>query len=145
MINIKKLEEKQKEMLNNLSEEELKQYIKILAKNYYIYFLNNEVGAFKNTVKQLEEVISVFKLKYSHINSYINLCLLESINKILNEKITSEIEVDVLDKTEDYFSTNPFKSLTEAFEESRQLYFNDVEMEKKIKELERKLAKYERS
>ena len=142
-MNLKELENKHLEILSNFEEEDLKQYIQVLAKNYYLHFLNNEEESFNNTVKQLEEVLKIYKIDYPKLNSYINFCLLESINKLLNETISSGIELEVIDKTEDFFSDYPFKSLADAIEESRKLYFNDVEMEKKIEELERKLAKYE--
>ena len=142
-MNLKELENKHHEILSNFEEEDLKQYIQVLGKNYYLHFLNNEEESFNNTVKQLEEVLKIYKIDYPKLNSYINFCLLESINKLLNETISSGIELEIIDKTEDFFSDYPFKSLADAIEESRKLYFNDVEMKNKIEELERKLAKYE--
>lgn len=136
MINLTKLEYKRKELITDFSEEELKQYLGILANNYYFSFINNDVKQYNNTVKELEEVISIFVSKYSDIQHYINFCLLATINKILNENYSSGIELTLLTSEEDYFSENPFKNLTDSLEASRKLYFNDIEMEKRIKELE---------
>ena len=68
MANFKELEHKQKELLVNLSEEELKQYIELLTKNYYVYFFNDDARAFENNFKQLEEVYSTFKLILFMVN-----------------------------------------------------------------------------
>lgn len=136
MVNLNKLEYKRKELISDFSEEELKQYIQVLAKKYYVHFLNNEKELYNNTVNQLKEVLQVYKSKYSNLNNYINFCLLEAINNLLNETIASGIELNSIDKSEDYFSENPFQDLINAFYESKKLYFNDVEMEQKIKKLE---------
>lgn len=142
--NIKKLENKYHEILANLSEEELKQYIQVLARNYYISFLINDKELHNNTIKQLEETISVFKVNYNELNNYINFCLLNAINKILNERLSSGITLEVIATSEeDFFSAQPFKSLIDSLNESRKLYFNDVEAKRRIEELERRLAKYE--
>lgn len=142
---LKQLKNKHHEILTNLSEEELKQYIQVLSKNYYIHYLNNETELYNNTVKQLEEVLTVFKIKYSGLNNYINFCLLESVNKLLNENIASDVELTVLGNAEDYFSDNPFQDLINAFHESRQLYFKEKEAVERIEELELELARYKGS
>ena len=72
MINLNKLEYKRKELITDFSEEELKQYLEILTNNYYYSFINNDYKQFNNTVKELEEVISIFINKYSDIKYYIN-------------------------------------------------------------------------
>ena len=136
MVNLNKLEYKRKELITDFSKEELKQYLEVLTNNYYYSFINNDYKQYNNTVKELEEVISIFTNKYSDIKHYINFCLLATINKILNENYSSGIELKLVTSEEDYFSENPFKSLTDSLEESRKLYFNDVAMEKKIKKLE---------
>ena len=137
MINLTKLEYKRKELITDFSEEELKQYIGILANNYYFSFINNDVKQYNNTVKELEEVSSIFLSKYSDIQHYINFCLLASINKILNENYSSGIELTLLTSEEDYFSENPFKSLTDSLEESRKRYFNAVELKAENEKLEK--------
>lgn len=142
--NLKQLEKKYHELLTNLTEEELKQYIKSLARNYYISFLSNDVELFNNTFKQLEEVNSVYRSKYSNFNNYINFCLLAAVNSILNENITSEVNLELLETSEEsYFSEEPFQNLINAFYESRALYHEEKKAEERIEELERKLARYE--
>ena len=142
--NLKELESKYHELLINLSEEDLKQYIKSLADNYYNSYLSNEKEVHESTFKQLEEVNSIYKVKYSDFTNYINFCLLNAVNKILNENISSDMKLELIETSEDYyFSDNPFKNLINAFEESRALYNESKTYEKRIEELERKLAKYE--
>ena len=136
MVNLTKLEYKRKELITDFSKEELKQYLELLANNYYYSFINNDYKQYNNTVKELEEVISIFNKNYSDIKHYINFCLLMSINKILNENYSSGIKLTIPTSEEDYFSENPFQNLINAFYESRELYFNDVEMDQKIKNLE---------
>ena len=142
--NLKQLEKKYHELLTNLTEEELKQYIKSLARNYYISFLSNDKELYNNTFKQLEEVNSVYRSKYSNFSNYINFCLLDAVNNILNENITSEVNLELLETSEEaYFSEEPFQNLINAFYESRALYHEEKKAEEKIEELERKLARYE--
>ena len=136
MVNLNKLEYKRKELISDFSEEELKQYLDVLTDNYYYSFINNDSKQYNNTVKELEEIISIFERQYTDIKYYINFCLLATINKILNENYSSGIELKLVTSEEDYFSENPFKSLTDSLEESRKLYFNDLEMEQSIKNLE---------
>lgn len=137
MVNLDKLEYKRKELITDFSEEELKRYLELLSNNYYYSFINNDSKQYNNTVKELEEVISIFRSQYSDIKHYINFCLLATINKILNENYSSGIELTmVATSEEDFFSDYPFKNLVDSLEESRKLYFNDIEMEKRIKKLE---------
>ena len=85
MINLNKLEQKRKELLTNFSEEELIEYIQQLTEKYYSSFVNNEVEVHNNTMKYLEEVLSIYEDKYPQLNNFINFCLVRNINKILNE------------------------------------------------------------
>lgn len=141
--NLNQLEKKYHELLINLSEEELKQYIQVLARNYYISFLSNDLELYNNTFKQLEEVNSIYRSKYSNFNNYINFCLLAAVNSILNENITSEVNLELLETSEEsYFSEEPFQNLINAFNESRALYFKQKEAEERIEELEKELAAY---
>ena len=47
MVNISVLENKQKDILLNLSEDDLKQYILYLTNNYYISFKNDDIKAYE--------------------------------------------------------------------------------------------------
>ena len=141
--NLKELESKYHELLTNLSEEDLKQYIKTLTNNYYSSFLSNDKELYESTFKQLEDVNSIYKVKYANFNSYINFCLLDAVHKILNERLSSGITLELIGAEEDFLAKNPFKSLSDAIEESRKLYSNDAELKNKIEELEKKLAEYE--
>jgi len=142
MINLNKLEYKRKELITDFSEEELKQYLEILTNNYYYSFINNDYKQFNNTVKELEEVISIFINKYSDIKYYINFCLLATINKILNENYSSGIELTIVATSEeDFFSENPFKSLSDSLEESRKRYYNAVELKAENEKLKKENMK----
>ena len=139
--NLKQLEKKYHELLTNLTEEELKQYIKNLARNYYISFLSNDKELYNNTFKQLEEVNSLYKVKFPELINYINFCLLDAVNSILNENISSEVGLELIETSEEfYFSEKPFQALINAFYESRALYHEEKKAEERIEELERKLA-----
>ena len=138
MINLNNLEYKRKELITDFTEEELKQYLEVLTNNYYFSFINNDVKQYNNTIEELEEVISIFITKYADIKHYINFCLLATINKILNENYSSGIELTIVTTSEeDFFSANPFKSLSVALEESRKKYFNAVELKAKNEKLEK--------
>jgi len=142
MINLNNLESKRKELITDFSEEELKQYLDVLTDNYYNYFINGDSKQFANTVKELDEVISIFITKYSDIKYYVNYCLLATINKILNENYSSGIELTIVATSEeDFFSENPFKSLSVAIEESRKKYYNAIELKAENEKLKKENKK----
>ena len=133
MINLNKLEQKRKELLTNFSEEELIEYIQQLTEKYYSSFVNNEVEVHNNTMKYLEEVLSIYEDKYPQLNNFINFCLVRNINKILNENYSSDVTLNLINESEEeFFSENPFQPLINAFYKSKEAFHKD----KKIRELE---------
>ena len=85
MVNIDSLERKKKELLSNLNESDLKQYIVILTNDYYKYFKNNDVAEYNKTLNLLKEVVEVYKDKYTNIIGFLYYNLFLNANIILNE------------------------------------------------------------
>ena len=85
MVNIDSLERKKKELLSNLNETDLKQYVVLLTNDYYKHFKNNDVKEFNNTLNLLKEVVEVYKDKYTNIIGFLYYNLFLNANIILNE------------------------------------------------------------
>ena len=79
------MERKKKELLSNLNESDLKQYIVILTNDYYKYFKNNDVAEYNKTLNLLKEVVEVYKDKYTNIIGFLYYNLFLNANIILNE------------------------------------------------------------
>ena len=135
MANIKELEYKQKELLKNLSLEELEGFIRKLAKDVFIAYLTNETTSFNAKVMYLKELASVYENEYPNINNYINFCLLVAINDRLKEQLNlttdlvindvdleATIENDILKKLE-----RPLPEL-----EEEELYKRDLKLMKDL-------------
>ena len=88
MVNIDSLERKKKELLSNLNESDLKQYIVILTNDYYKYFKNNDVAEYNKTLNLLKEVVEVYKDKYTNIIGFLYYNLFLNANIILGESVS---------------------------------------------------------
>ena len=116
MVNIKELEHKQKEIITNLTEEELKQYILYLTSCYYDFYKANDVQQFNNNLKLLEEVIDKYKTKYSNIVGFIYFSLYFNSNFVLSEMASDSTDINL---------TVPFNyNLYETEEETEELTHN---------------------
>lgn len=129
MVNIDSLERKKKELLSNLNESDLKQYVVLLTNDYYKHFKNNDVAEFNNTLNLLKEVVEVYKDKYSNIIGFVYFNLFLNANILLGETVKdSSIKL-----------ANPFKyNLTESNELEEELN-HDIE---KIFNIDRIRARY---
>lgn len=94
-MNLEKMELKRKEIINNLSEEELIKYIQSLTDSFYISFFNNDKEKYENIKEYLLELISIYGTKYN-IGNFINYNLIKSINSILKENIVSDIDLKTI-------------------------------------------------
>lgn len=94
-MKLEKMELKRKELINNLSEEELINYIQTLTDSFYISFFNNDKEKHENIKKYLLELISIYETKYNIVN-FINSNLIKSINTILKENIVSNIDLKTI-------------------------------------------------
>lgn len=134
--NIQKLENKQKELLINLSVEEIEVYVKKLSKNYFSSFLNNDKTLYSQTVDQLKELIKIYEFEHPNLYIYVNACLLNAINKILADNLQNNFKPTIIYEVtfEDTCGENGFQALTQAFAKSRAYYFEEKEKETRIKE-----------
>ena len=134
-------DKKLKEIVSDLTEEELNQFILYLVDNYYKYYFNNDLEGYKANLKNLELVIELVKFDYPDIENYINYCLLCKISKVLEEKLKLDVELVILNQfsikeAKSKNEVRPFDNLVKAFEESREIYFERINCLKKVKDLE---------
>ena len=129
MVNTDSLENKKKEILSNLNESDLKQYLVLLSNNYYKYFKENNVKEFNSNLKLLNEVIEVYKEKYSNIIGFAYYNLFLNANILLSETV----------KDSNVSLTNPFKYNLHKSEELEEELTHDIE---KIFNIERIRARY---
>ena len=129
MVNPQSLEKKKKEILSNLNESDLKQYLVLLSNNYYKAFKENDVAEFNSNLNLLNEVIEVYKDKYANVIgfAYYNLFLIANI--LLSETLSdSTIQL-----------VNPFSYGLYKSEELEEELTHDIE---KIFNIERIKARY---
>ena len=88
MVNTASLENKKKEILSNLNESDLKQYFVLLSNNYYKAFKENDVKEFNSNLKLLNEVVEVYKDKYSNIVGFVYYNLFLTANVLLAETVS---------------------------------------------------------
>ena len=88
-----KLRIKSNDIINDLSKEEIDQYIQFLTKNYYDYYLSGNVNKFNDNFKELKNLIGIVESGYPNIRNYINYCLLCNINKILEDSLQLDIDL----------------------------------------------------
>lgn len=129
MVNTDSLENKKKEILSNLNESDLKQYLVLLSNNYYKYFKENNVKEFNSNLKLLNEVIEVYKEKYSNIIGFAYYNLFLTANILLTETV-SDSTVKL---------ANPFNYKLYESEELEEELTHDIE---KIFNIERIRARY---
>ena len=129
MVNPQSLEKKKKEILSNLNESDLKQYLVLLSNNYYKAFKENDVAEFNSNLNLLNEVIEVYKDKYANVIGFAYYNLFLTANILLSETLS-----DSTIKLVNPFSYGLYKS-----EELEEELTHDIE---KIFNIERIKARY---
>lgn len=129
MVNPQSLEKKKKEILSNLNESDLKQYLVLLSNNYYKAFKENDVAEFNSNLNLLNEVIEVYKDKYANVIGFAYYNLFLTANILLSETLS-----DSTIKLVNPFSYGLYKS-----EELEEELTHDIE---KIFNIERIRARY---
>ena len=116
MVNIKELKNKQQDLIANLTEEELKEYILYLTSCYYESYKANDVQQFNNNLELLEEVIEKHKDKYVNIVGFIYFSLFFNANLYIHETASEDKDIKL---------TIPFNyNLYESEEETEELTHN---------------------
>lgn len=96
MANFKELKNKQQELIANLEEEDLKQYILFISNCFYESYVNNDVKQFEFNKELLEEVIETYKDIYVNITGFVYFSLFLNANTHLKELASdSAIEINV--------------------------------------------------
>ena len=86
------IEDRYKENILNLSKKELDVYIRKLAKDYYSAFFSNDVLAYERTLANITLIESIGA--GANIKEFVNYCLLNEINTILNKNVDSEVVLE---------------------------------------------------
>ena len=96
------IEDQYKENILNLSKKELDVYIRKLAKDYYSNFFSNNGLAYERTLNNIKLIESIGA--GANIKEFVNYCLLNEINSILNKNVNPEIALEsfefILDEVE---------------------------------------------
>lgn len=116
MGNFKVLENKQRELLTNLTENELKQYILYLTRSYYTSFKENNTELFNYNLNLIKDVVEHYKETYPNIVGFIYFNLFMNANIIITGTATdSKIKL-----------TNPFKYDLYESEEMEEELTHDI-------------------
>ena len=116
MVNPASLENKKKQILANLNESDLKQYIILLTSNYYKAFKENNIDEFNYNLGLLKEVTEIYKDNYANIIGFVYYNLFLNANIILAEtKTDSQIKL-----------TDPFKYNLYESEEIEEELSHDI-------------------
>ena len=129
MVNLATLESKQKDILLNLSEDDLEQYILYLTNNYYNSFKEDDIKNYEFNINLLKDVMEHYKEKYPNIVGFIYYNLFMNANILITE-LASDSTVKL---------TNPFKYGLYESEEMEEELTHDI---KKIFNKERIRARY---
>lgn len=89
------IENKYKENILNLSKKELDVYIRKLAKDYYTTFFSNNGLAYERTLNNIKLIESIGA--GANIKEFVNYCLLNEINTILNKNVNPEITLELFE------------------------------------------------
>ena len=136
--NIQTLENKQRELIANLSEDELEVYIQRLAENYYSSYFNNDKALYLQTVDELREVNNIFEIDFPNLHTYINSKLIGSINKLLEDNLHNDFKpVNVHEVTiEDLTTNNKWRVLAKAYATGRENFHERQKERERLQELE---------
>lgn len=61
--------------------------IKTICDTYYVSYFNNDKDKFLTAAAMLDDLSVIAADTYPNVNDYINHCMVESLNKILNERM----------------------------------------------------------
>ena len=89
----KNIEDRYKENILNLSKKELDVYIRKLAKDYYSAFFSNNGLAYERTLNNIKLIESIGA--GANIKEFVNYCLLNEINSILNKNVNPDIALEL--------------------------------------------------
>ena len=129
MVNLSMLETKQRNILKNLSEEELEQYILYLTNNFYNSFKENDFKSHEFNINLLKDVVEHYKEKYPNIVGFVYYNLFMNANILITELATdSKIKLN-----------NPFKYGLYESEEMEEELTHDI---RKIFNKDRIRARY---
>ena len=129
-MKIKEMEQKIRDKSNNiitdLSKDQIEQYIQVLTKNYYEYYLSGNSKKFHENFKELKNLIKLTELDYPNIRNYTNYCLLCNINKILEDNLKINMDLIIFEGSIDeneHFKINM---------EDERIFERDLELLKNI-------------
>jgi len=136
--NIQTLEQKQRELITNLSLDELEVYIQRLAENYYSSYFNNDKALYLHTVDELKDLIKIFEIDYPNLHIYINFKLLETINKLLDDTVKNDFKpVNVHEVTiNDITISEGLEVLAKAYATGKENFHERQKERERLQELE---------
>ena len=83
----KEIAEGKEGMLSKYGKTALMRKIKALCDMYYVSYFNNDPDKFHAAAEMLDDITVITEATYPNVEDYINHCMIESLNKILNERM----------------------------------------------------------
>ncbi len=75
------------DILSKYSKDGLMRKIKALCDTYYISYVNDDEANFHAAAGMLDTISAIAKDTYPNVDDFINYCMVESLNTILNERL----------------------------------------------------------
>lgn len=87
----KRINDEKLQLIQGMDETDLKNYIRNISQDYYIYYINNDAANF-NAVSSILEYIKTYD-KYDGLNNYMNYCMVIAINLLLNKLMDNKLNL----------------------------------------------------
>ncbi len=124
MSDLKELQNKKKDLILNLEEDEIESYIQSLTQKYYTYLIKGDASGIGKVIESLDYIVEIYEFKYSDISDYINYCLLISSNKIFKKVFDLNCRLWIPNE-KSISSDVGFNSLSYSLEKSRKRIINE--------------------
>lgn len=118
------MQNKKKDLILNLDEDEIESYILSLTQKYYTCLIKGDASGIGNVIESLDYIVEIYEFRYSDISDYINYCLLISSNKIFKNVFDLNCRLWIPNE-KSISSEVGFNSLTYSLEKSRKRIINE--------------------
>ena len=122
----KKFNDKKFQMIDDLDDEELSNYIMSTCNDYYTYYMNDDISKFNAAASILEYIKT--ESKYNNIANYINYCMIVAINRLLNSLMDRKMDLMIPEAVDIDTKSEVVVNLLERMKQKRK-ELNDLKAE----------------
>lgn len=122
----KKFNDKKFQMIDDLDDEELSNYIMSTCNDYYTYYMNDDMAKFNAAASILEYIKT--ESKYNNIANYINYCMIVAINRLLNSLMDRKMDLMIPEAVDIDTKSEVVVNLLERMKQKRK-ELNDLKAE----------------